>query len=379
MNASSAHVAEYAYINPPAQREVGTIYNHAITYCISGEVNGNHLYSGRALGLTEVNDVIQLHPDLKREWPYIAAHYERIGLSFSRNIIWDSSYQLLSNYTEYQPSFFYYGGDIYDSYIDANYFNIVRFISSKNNFIRVAQNLGLPVPKTYCYEDKSYVTDTSIFSFPCYLKAAISISGSDKYRCENKIELFHALHTFSDDVPIQIQEEIKSVTSLNVKYKITDRKAERLAITEQIIEENNYKGNQYSENYDCWHVTDSYAEYLYNKGMRGLFSFNIAVKNTKEGLGYLLIGCSPRFNDSSYSSLITKKLGVVNWKQEVFTCNIKSLSQLHLSGIEYDPKFSSGVVLVNWGGVLVGKVSVLFIGNSKQQKSLRKTFIERIQ
>ena len=37
------------------------IFNHDIMSCTSAEVSGNYLYSGRALGLTEVDDIIQIH------------------------------------------------------------------------------------------------------------------------------------------------------------------------------------------------------------------------------------------------------------------------------------------------------------------------------
>lgn len=52
-------------------------------------VVGNHLYSGRALGISELRDIIQLHPDLQLLWKGIEAHYQRVGLPYSRNVIWN--------------------------------------------------------------------------------------------------------------------------------------------------------------------------------------------------------------------------------------------------------------------------------------------------
>ena len=59
------------------------IVNHDIMRCTADGVVGNDLYSGRALGLTEPGDYIQLHPKLKPMWQDISAHYSRVGLSHS--------------------------------------------------------------------------------------------------------------------------------------------------------------------------------------------------------------------------------------------------------------------------------------------------------
>ena len=44
------------------------VVNHDIMHCTAEGVAGNDLYSGRALGLTEPGDYIQLHPVLKPLW-----------------------------------------------------------------------------------------------------------------------------------------------------------------------------------------------------------------------------------------------------------------------------------------------------------------------
>ena len=72
------------------------IVNHDIMHCTADGVEGNDLYSGRALGLTEADDYIQLHPALKPLWKDITAHYRRVGLSHSENVIWDVSLDQLS-------------------------------------------------------------------------------------------------------------------------------------------------------------------------------------------------------------------------------------------------------------------------------------------
>ncbi|MGD8843126.1 MAG: hypothetical protein PVJ83_06585, partial [Gammaproteobacteria bacterium] len=85
------------------------IVNHDIMDCTAEGVVGNHLYSGRALGLSEPWDIIQLHPELQTSWPAITDHYRRIGLSHSENVIWNVDLQELGAHIGHQPSVFYFG------------------------------------------------------------------------------------------------------------------------------------------------------------------------------------------------------------------------------------------------------------------------------
>ena len=68
-----------------------TLYNHDIMHCTAEGVSGNEFYSARALGMTLPDDIIQLSPHLKPEWPAITAHYERIGLTHTRDVIWSTT------------------------------------------------------------------------------------------------------------------------------------------------------------------------------------------------------------------------------------------------------------------------------------------------
>ena len=65
------------------------IINHDIMHCTAEGVEGNHLYSGRALGMSEPDDIIQLTAELKPLWEDITTHYGRVGLTHTQNVIWD--------------------------------------------------------------------------------------------------------------------------------------------------------------------------------------------------------------------------------------------------------------------------------------------------
>ncbi|MDX1812666.1 MAG: ATP-grasp domain-containing protein, partial [Gammaproteobacteria bacterium] len=282
MEMTNTEVFEKKYINSIFTAPVRTIYNHDIMNCTSEEVTGNYLYSGRALGLTDPGDIIQLSPELKTEWPFITRHYHRIGLSFTRDVIWSTDFYYLQEYHDYKPSFFYYGNNIYSNYENSKFFDIVNYINSKNNFMNIAEALALPVPQTLRYETKNAITDTSSIVYPCYLKAAVSVSGVGIYRCASEAELLKALATFDESVPLQIQEEVQALSFLNVQYRVTHKGVERFAATDQLLDGFAHKGNSHPTQYPCWELTDPYAEYLYANGMQGVFAFDVAVSN-KDG------------------------------------------------------------------------------------------------
>ena len=96
---------QYSY----EHHNVRKIFNHDIPSGIREDVAGNHLYSGRALGLSEPHDIIQIHPFLKREWEAISGHYDRVGLPHSKNVVWDVSLDRLEEFPELQASVFFFG------------------------------------------------------------------------------------------------------------------------------------------------------------------------------------------------------------------------------------------------------------------------------
>ena len=98
------------------------IFNHDSMHCTHDAVVGNYLYSGRVLGTSEPDDIIQLHPDLKSQWFAITAHYGRIGLSYSQNPIWNVDFEELSKYPDYEPSVFIFNDALDDLRLDEKWF-----------------------------------------------------------------------------------------------------------------------------------------------------------------------------------------------------------------------------------------------------------------
>jgi len=348
------------------------IVNHDIMGCITEVTVGDHLYSGRALGLTEPGDLLQLHPELESQWTYIRDHYRRVGISHTEQIIWDVDQGVLAWHPEREASVFYFGAGEHRGRPDAAWFRIVDFINSKNNFMSVAQRLGVPVPKTLCFAQASDIGDRQIatFPYPFYLKAAVSIAGIGIFRCGDTAELRAAIGRFAPGVPVQLQQEVASNNFLNLQYRVTADGPERLAATEQILDGCVHQGNRFPAPHAPWECVEPMAEWLHREGMKGTFAFDVAVLPKSSGTDYLAIECNPRFNGASYPTAIAHKLGLESWLARAFPTRHRSLAFLQLTDIEYDPDRGEGVVLINWGPILVGKVLCLIAGPEAVQEHL---------
>lgn len=361
-------------------KAVKHIYNHDIMHCTADGVVGNHLYSGRALGITESWDKIQINSALKPLWNDITSHYNRIGLPHTEDVLWFLNLKQLGSHIDYKPSVFFYGPDEYKNWGDDGWYDAVNFINSKNNFISLAHELGVDVPETLCLDSVRFIDENTIKSmvYPCYLKAAVSVSGVGIYRCENEDELRTNISTFHPDIPIQIQEEVNTNIFLNLQYKVVADKVIRLTASEQILDGFAHQGNRVPTRYQPWECVDSMAIWLREHGMKGIFAFDVAVVQTKNGLRFPAIECNPRFNGASYPSIIAQKLGIPEWSAITFKTQYRSLKDIDLKDIEYDHKTGEGAVVVNWGTVLEGKLVILMAGSRPYQEALEVELLARL-
>lgn len=366
--------------NDPLPAPDRRILNHDIMDCTADGVNGNFLYSARALGMTEPGDIIQLHPDLRFQWPAIRDHYRRIGLTHTDDVIWDVDLKRLTTHGDREPSVFFFGVREHDARPDPDWLAAVEFINSKNNFVALAESLGVPMPKTLCYRRPAEVLDADFAAlpFPCYLKAAVSVSGVGIYRCEDAGQLREAVGRFAPDTPVQVQEEILTDCFLNMQYRVRNGRLERLLTTEQILDGCAHQGNRYPASREPWEVVEPMAIWMAERGFRDVFAFDVAVVEREDGPRYYAIECNPRFNGASYPTVIAAKLGLSHWSARNLNTRHRSLSGVDLTGIEYDPATGEGVVLVNWGPILVGKLMVLFAGAPEVREPLALELVRRL-
>lgn len=363
-----------------ATRSSPRILNHDIMGCTAEGVVGNHLYSGRALGASEPGDLIQIHPALRPQWESICGHYDRIGLAYSRNVIWDVATHHLSGYPEHEPSVFFFGDAEQGVRPDRAWHQAVEYINSKNRFMDLADHLGVPIPRTLRFDSVGTVGGDAIETapYPCYLKAAVSVSGVGIYRCEGPDALRAAIGSFEPHVPVQIQEEVRTDCFLNLQYEVIDGRAARVAATEQILDGCVHQGNRHPVPSPPWDIVEPMADWLVTQGMRGLFAFDVAVLEPDAGREHLAIECNPRWNGASYPTMVARKLGIEHWLARTFPTRHRALAEIDLSGIEFDRESGTGVILVNWGPVLVGKLLVLLAGDPDRQQALAQALSQRL-
>ena len=349
-------------------------------HCTADGVDGNHLYSARALGMTNPGDIIQVHPALESEWTAICDHYTRIGLEHTAEVIWDTSLQQIGHHAEYQPSVFFFGEQESLAYENHAWSSTVSYINSKNNFIKLAEQLGVPVPKTLCFERADEVSAEAIhdIGFPCYLKAAISVSGVGIYRCESMAELLFAADTFEPATPVQVQEEVKTDCFLNMQYEAANGHYRRLLTTEQILNGPAHQGNRYPARATPWEVVEPMAEWMAERDFNEIFAFDVAVVEEKTGRRYLAIECNPRFNGASYPTAIALKLDIPEWEARNYKTWHKSLSEINLKGLEYSSSSGEGVIIVNWGPIHVGKLMIMLAGSTHTRKKLELELRKRL-
>ena len=159
---------------------------------------------------------------------------------------------------------------------------------------------------------------------------------------------------------------------------MTEVGVKRLAATEQVLEGCSHSGNRYPTEHQPWAQVEPMAQWMAQKGMRGIFAFDVAVVPEAEIPNYLAFECNPRYNGASYPTAIAHKLQIDAWTSETCPTQHHTLADLDLSDIEFNPDTGTGVVLVNWGTVLIGKIAVLLAGSLAEQAQLRTALHQRL-
>ena len=327
-------------------------------------------YPGRSLCLTEEGDVIQISPNIRHGWKWINAHYDRVGLSRTRSVIWDDDIAIIKKFPNHDLSAFIFGEAIHKIRPDGPRVKSTKVMNSKNGFIRLCGDLGVSTPRTRCFQSKNEMPLFDNFPFPAYLKADVSVSGLGIIYCKTKEDLKNELARVDANAAFQIQEEIDAASFVNLQYRVDNYGAiERIAATEQILKGYSHCGNIFPSKFAPWHITDKLAQFLADSGIKDVFGFDVIVAKDGE---YFALECNPRYNGSTYPAITASKLGIKSWKSRVYATNFQSLEQLRVKGLEYDSSTKSGIIVINWGCINQKKLGILIAGGFNEQIKIEK-------
>ena len=155
-----------------------------------------------------------------------------------------------------------------------------------------------------------------------------------------------------------------------MQYRVVDGRLVRLAASEQILEGCAHQGNRFSSSHEPWEAIEPMALWLGERGMKGIFAFDLAVVETPDGLHFPAIECNPGFNGASCPTVIARKLDIPEWGAMTSGTRHRRLSDLDISDVEFDRNTGAGLVIVNRGILLKGKLVVLLAGSPDYQAAL---------
>jgi hypothetical protein len=248
----------------------------------------------------------------------------------------------------------------------------VECLNSKNAFMDLCKAEGAPIPRTLTFVSEP--SDDIDIDFPCFVKADVSATGMAVFEVQNANELRAAVRSLHG-TPFQVQEKVSgaSIAFLNVQYFGCDGAyAHRGEVTEQVLDGFSHIGNRCPTAYEPWHVTDALAMKAARMGLKGYFAFDVAAVTKRNGdVEYVIIECNPRWNAATYPSIIADKLKAKFWQARYFKPRkVRTLHDLYLGHLEYNPARKSGVVFVNWGMIAVGKIGCMLIGSPEEQEMM---------
>jgi len=128
----------------------------------------------------------------------------------------------------------------------------------------VAETLGVPSPTTLCFDRACDIGAKDLIAapYPCYLKAAVSVSGVGIHRCADAAALGEAITHFAPEPPVQIQAEVASRCFLNLQYEAAPEGARALAATEQVLDGFAHQGNRHPAAHAPWDLVEPLAQWL---------------------------------------------------------------------------------------------------------------------
>jgi hypothetical protein len=361
------------------------LFNHTTAYLypenVKGNVLGSELYGARVLASTEPGDWVQLHSCIKEnnlgiDW--VVDHYRRVGLGVATNFIFDDSLDVIKKYPKAKLSVPFYGKEVDKIKQGGLVSDLVEWINDKNQFIGLCRGLEVPVPETDLFDSSKKALDYYPDEYPVFVKGVVSAFGQHVIECGNHDEYVMAVKSITG--VLQVQKALpKGTIFCNVQYQISKtegwHKLIRGPLTQQKMDGSGHSGNIYPALVDQRLVlpyTDRLAKFLFDGGMVGIFSFDVAVTEEDE---VFCLKCNPCWNDATYCSVPAERLGIEQWESLSVTTNHTSFLAMNgIKPLEYSPAKKSGIVFINWATIMFGKLDVLVAGKQEERKQIIQDF-----
>lgn len=351
-----------------------TIYNHTLVSAAAdvSQLPEMEFSPTRALALTSPGDVLQLPAEAASEYEWITEHYARIGLQCTDRILWNLDHSEFARHEAEDISVYFFSTEANQVRPDSAWFSTAGALNSKNAFVGICAELDVPTPATVCFAHADGL-DTSRISFPCVVKRDCSISGLGVWKCTDSRELAEALVNL--DGAFQIQDMLHGTAWLNVQYEVLNGDAMHLATTEQILSGPLYVGSVFPAVHAPRAVTDPIAAWAAGNGMKGVFAFDVAFCEDRGNSGYVVLEANPRYNGSTYFYKIAQRLGIRSWRGRKFKTVCRHLSETGLDRYAFDPDRGCGIVVVNWGPIVKGRLGILLAGSPAEQIELEQALL----
>ncbi len=341
---------------------------------------GLYSYPVRSLSVSNPGNIFLLGEELKDAFFWLKRHYSRIGLACAEKAFYNDYDFSLANEPELSNSklsVFFYGPDAFKVRPNCARFRSTKLFNNKVKCFEVAWSLDCPTPITWQFSSKNQIQDCSDFLFPVAIKIGNSVSGLGFSVCRTREELEKTLDLVPENEDFQIQVFSKGAKFYSMQWWGSDNGI-AIPITGTcnfIAGDANHLGNWGGvkiPHKELVLFTAKIAHTAVTNGLRDWFSFDVMEHNGK----FYLLECNPRYTGAAYPFIaLTKLLGhkkalKVFWAHKTYPSSFKSINQLDLGELEYNPKKEEGWVAINPGPLSVGdgKISLLWTGPEEKYK-----------
>lgn len=329
-----------------------------------------NVQTGRVLLISDPDDMVVLDPGLKKEYTYVRSHLDRAGLETSHQIIWKHYDRPLTSKLKSQKrvSLYCYSPKWHQVLQDHKRLEATSLYLLKSAALEAGKKNNIITPMSFLC--KNYQSSLSIIdqvTFPVYLKPERASSGIGITFCPTKEDLIAILKSYSY-FPMLLQEEVKADYFSSIHFRVKQDKIENFVTVKQTIENNCAVGHHAPHGLEIETNYMILAQQLYQDGMKGYFGFDVGIKKAADGSHQqILMECNPRFTSATYPALIAEKLGVRTWQTKRYQTPHRSLQQFDLASVTFDSKTKRGVILLDWGMLLLGEPLFMLIGDLDDQ------------